>query len=74
MLGRKQASVGADPRAEELRQKLDEARAVVEERDEFESAETPVDQADPGSPEDRRRAVHEQGRAAVDDMRSGSSE
>jgi hypothetical protein len=73
-LRRKPAPAGPDPRAEELRQRLDEARSVVQEREEFESAETPVDKADPGSPQERRRAVHEQGRAALDDMRSDSPE
>jgi hypothetical protein len=55
-----------DPRAEELRQKLDESRAVVDEREEFESAETPVDEAEV---DDRRKAVHERGRAAAEQMR-----
>src|SRR5438132_14240064 len=59
-----------DPAAE-LRRKLDESRPLVEERDEFESAETPVDlAAAPGELEERRRYVHEQGRAAVDEMRA----
>jgi hypothetical protein len=58
-----------DP-AVELRRKLDESRTIVEERDEFESAETPVDQAEPG-PDDRRRAVHDQARSAIDEMREG---
>ncbi len=62
----------ADPRAEELRQKLDESRPLVDEdeREEFESAETPIDQAeaDPGV-EDRRDAVHERGRVAAEEMR-----
>jgi hypothetical protein len=57
-----------DPRAEELRRKLDESRPIVQERDEFEGAETPVDVAEP-SVEDRRRDAHERGRAAVDRMR-----
>ncbi len=54
-----------DPAAE-LRRKLDESRAVVDEREEFEAGETPVDRAE--SIEDRRRRVHEAGRAALDDM------
>jgi hypothetical protein len=63
-----------DPRAAELRARLDESRAVVEDRDEFEGAETTVDTVEPvPEPEDRRRAVHAEGRAAVDRMR-GSSE
>jgi hypothetical protein len=62
--------VAEDPRADELRRKLDESRAVVDEREEFEAAETPVDQADPDAPvEDRRNAVHERGKAAAEQMR-----
>lgn len=63
-----------DPRAGELRQKLEESRTVVEEQHEQASEpETPVDQA-PDEPtaasvEQRRAAVHEQARAAVDEMR-----
>jgi hypothetical protein len=61
-----------DPRAAELRDRLEESRAVVDERDEFESAETPVDQVEAdSSPEERRRAVHERGRAASEQMRGG---
>ena len=62
---------GPDPRADELRRKLAEARSIVEERDEFEGGETSVDQVEP-APEDpatRRRAVHEAGRATVERMR-----
>jgi len=59
-----------DSRADELRRKLDESRVVVDEREEFESGETPVDQADPDAPvEDRRQAVHERGKAAAEEMR-----
>jgi hypothetical protein len=57
-----------DP-AEELRRKLDESRSIVSERDEFEEAETPVDQAQPPAGiDERRRQVHDHGRAAVDEM------
>jgi hypothetical protein len=63
-----------DPRAAELRERLEESRAVVDEREEFESAETPVDEVEAdATPEDRRRAVHDRGRAAADRMRGGSS-
>jgi hypothetical protein len=62
-----------DPRADELRQKLEESRAVVEEQhEEADSRETPVDEADAGV-EDRRAAVHERARAAAEEMR-GTSE
>lgn len=59
-----------DPRADELRQKLAEARDLAGEREEFEAAETPVDRAEPpGELADRRREVHERGRAAAEEMR-----
>ena len=60
-----------DPRAEELRQRLEEARPVVEEREEFEGAETTVDsvEAVPEDPDARRQAVHAEGRSAVDRMK-----
>ena len=61
-----------DP-ADKLRRKLDESREIVGEREEFEAAETPVDRAEPGV-EERRRTVHERGRAAIDDMRSSGTE
>jgi hypothetical protein len=62
--------VRPDPRAEELRAKLAEARELAGEREEFEAGETPVDAPEPGEPlEDRRRRVHERGRAAAESMR-----
>ena len=59
-----------DLRAEELRRKLAESRTIVEEREEFESAETPIDRAEP-APEvgERRKRVHEEGRRAAERMR-----
>jgi hypothetical protein len=68
---RRRREPAADPRAEELRRKLDESRSLVDERDEFEGAEVPVDLAEPApeDPESRRRAVHESARATVDEMR-----
>jgi hypothetical protein len=65
-----------DPRAEELRRRLEEARPVVEEREEFEAAETTVDAVDavPVDPEARRRAVHAEGRSAVEQMRGPTGE
>ena len=73
-LRRSEPAPAEDPRAEELRQKLDESRPIVEEREEFESAETPVDAAEPVEVADRRKAVHERGRAAADEMRGDSSD
>jgi hypothetical protein len=60
-----------DPRAEELRRRLEESRSLVEERDEFEGAEVTVDLAEPApeDPESRRRAVHDSARATVEQMR-----
>jgi hypothetical protein len=58
-----------DP-ADELRRKLDESRALDAERDEFEAGETPVDRAEPAGEtvESRRRKVHDDARAAADEM------
>jgi hypothetical protein len=61
-----------DP-ALELRRKLDESRAVVEERDEFEAAEIPVDQAEPGIDE-RRRDVHRRAQSSLENMRESHTE
>ena len=59
-----------DPRAEELRRRLAEARTMVEEREEFEAAETPVDRAEPAlEVDERRRRVHDEGRRAAERMR-----
>jgi hypothetical protein len=60
----------SEARADELRHRIAEARELVGERDEFEQAETPVDEADP---EARRRSVHERGREAADRMRGEPS-
>jgi hypothetical protein len=60
-----------DPRADELRQRIADAREVVDERDTFEAAEVTIDEApDPAS---RRRDVHDRGRAALDRMRGDES-
>jgi hypothetical protein len=59
----------ADP-ADTLRAKLEEARAVTDDRDEFQAGETPVDEADP---EDRRRSVHEDARARIEELRRDES-
>ena len=52
-----------DVRADELRAKLAESRAVEPVTEEEPAPE-------PESPEDRRRHVHEEGRSALDEMRS----
>jgi hypothetical protein len=70
------APVEADTRAEELRAKLDESRVAepaAESAAEPVAAE-PVAEDDPAvepeSPEERRRRVHDEGRAALDEMKS----
>jgi hypothetical protein len=65
---------GPDPRADALRDRIAESQTMVEEREEFESAETTVDQADAGALDERRRHVHERGQAALDRMRSYTDE
>lgn len=67
---REAPAADVDPRAEELRRKLAESRAIIEEREEFEAAELTVDRAEPApeDPEARRRAVHESARQAVREM------
>lgn len=69
---KREPSAAPDPRAEELRRKLAESRAMVAERDEFEAAELTVDLAEPApeDPESRRRAVHESARETVQQMRN----
>jgi hypothetical protein len=66
-LRRDRPAEASDSRADELRQRIAESRSVVDEREAFEEAETPVDEAP--DPEVRRREVHERGRAAIDRMR-----
>ena len=63
-----------EPHVEALKSKLAEARVVADDRDEFESAETPIDQAEtvPAELTDRRRSVHERGRQVAEEMRRGS--
>ncbi len=63
-----------DQHAEELRAKLAASRVVVDDREEFESAETPVDLAEDVAPDlgDRRRAVHDRGRHVAEEMRRGA--
>ena len=69
------APIVPEPHAEALKARLAESRSVVGEREEFEAAETPIDRAEPVSPElgDRRRSVHERGRQAAEEMRRGTT-
>ena len=70
------APVVPEPHAEALKTKLAEARVAADDRDEFESAETPVDQAEDVPPEiaERRTSVHERGREMAEQMRRSSTE
>jgi hypothetical protein len=73
------AAPDADARADELRAKLAETRepesepaaeALVEEPPAAEQAEPEVEEpAEPESPDERRSRVHEEGRAALDEMK-----
>ena len=58
----------SDDRAAELKARLEAARTAVDDREDFESGEVPVDEAEPVDPQARRARVHEQGRAALDEM------
>jgi hypothetical protein len=62
-----------DARAEELKARLAEAREAGDDRETFEAGEVTVDAAEPLDPQARRNQVHEAGRAALDEMRRGSS-
>jgi hypothetical protein len=63
-----------DERAEELRAKLAESRTAEAAVEEAPAQHDPVAQeepaAEPESPEERRRRVHDEGRAALDEMQS----
>jgi hypothetical protein len=74
--GRQAPEPTEDPRAEELRRKLEESRTVAEEQHEQAAEpETPVDEVPEPQPpadptvEERRAGVHERARAAADEMR-----
>ena len=64
-----------EPHVEALKTKLAEARVVADDREEFEAAETTIDQAEsvPGELAERRSSVHERGRQMADQMRRGTA-
>ena len=74
LVRRPPAPVVPEPHAEALKSKLAEARVVADDREEFEAAETPIDQAETVPPElgDRRASVHERGREVAEQMRAGA--
>ena len=75
LVRRPPASAVPEPHAEALKSKLAESRVVAEDREEFEAAETPVDQAESVPPElgDRRASVHERGREVAEQMRQNAT-
>jgi hypothetical protein len=75
LLRRPPQSTAPEPHVEALKSKLAESRVVAEDREEFEAAETPIDEAESVPPQlgDRRASVHERGRQLADQMRRGSS-
>ena len=60
-----QAAETADPRADELRARIAQAKGAADDRDDFEAGETPVDAPDPSA---RRAAVHEEARTRIEEM------
>jgi hypothetical protein len=62
----------ADDPAAALKAKLAEARAAGDDREQFEAGEKPVDEVP--DVDTRRRDVHEQARAALDEMRGTPDE
>jgi len=75
LVRRSPAPAVPEPHVEALKSKLAESRVVAEDREEFEGAETPVDQAESVPPElgDRRRSVHERGREVAEQMRQNTT-
>ena len=71
-------TLSSDPRADELRRKLAEAREEAADEDEFEAAgmsgealveDEPRPDRETGQVDEARRRVHEQARAAAEEMR-----
>jgi len=69
------APVVPELHVEALKARLAESKALVEEREEFESGETTIDLAEPVPTElgDRRREVHDRGREVAEQMRRGAN-
>jgi hypothetical protein len=74
-----EVAADSDERAEELRAKLAESRVAEPATNDAPAAEAPPEEAPPeaaeplapqDSPDERRRRVHEEGRAAIDEMQS----
>jgi hypothetical protein len=58
-----------DPRAEELKRRLEEAKPLAAEPDEADAAETPIDAVPDPPVGTSREDVHARARAAIDEMR-----
>ena len=75
LVRREPAPAAPEPHVEALKSKLAESRVVADDREEFEAAETTIDQAEslPGELAERRSSVHERGRQMADQMRRGTA-
>lgn len=65
---------GPDPRAEELKRRLEEAKPVAVEPDQADAADTPVDAAPDPPAATSREDVHARARAAIEEMRSSGAD
>ena len=66
---RRRPQVATEPAPAESGERADELRAKLAETRENEPVAEEFPEPEPESPEDRRRRVHEEGRAALDDMK-----
>jgi len=64
---RRRPKPAADSRAHELRRKLDDSKQLVEEREEFESGETAVDEVEPAAERPVRESGPVEGKPARSD-------
>jgi hypothetical protein len=65
LLRRRRPALSASP-ADDLRAKLEAAKGLVGEREEFESGETPIDEV--ADVDTRRADAHARARQAIDDL------
>lgn len=70
---RPQATLPERDPAQELRERLEQAREAEDDRDEFDAAEgqTLDEVGEPRSLEERRQAIHEQAQRTLGEMRDG---
>ena len=64
---RRRPKPATDPRADELRRKLDDSKQLVEEREQFESGETPVDEVELAAERPVRESEPVEGKLARSD-------